>query len=94
MLTQPGEFSLRVQSGLPMLVIGEQILIGGAGVRPQLFVFGRPARTVQSGVFRAAAEMAAMEQVGRRQLPPDDRGAAAAALDGIAGSDVGSCCGQ
>jgi hypothetical protein len=26
------------------------------------------------GVFRAAAEMAVMEQVGRRQLPPDDRG--------------------
>jgi len=47
-LTSPGEISLRTQSGLPMLVIGGQILIGGAAVRPQLLVLDRPARTVES----------------------------------------------
>lgn len=33
--------------GLPMLVIGRQILVGGAAIRPELLVFGRPAGTVK-----------------------------------------------
>jgi len=39
--------SLRAEGGLPMLVVGRQILVGGAVIRPKLFIFGRPAITAK-----------------------------------------------
>src|ERR1700687_5052120 len=54
MLTRSCQCSLHAQRGLPMLVIGRKILIGGAPVGPQLLVFGRPAGTVERfGVQRS-----------------------------------------
>src|ERR1700676_1374199 len=47
MLASLCQCSLHAQRGLPMLVIGRKILIGGAPVGPQLLVFGRPAGTVE-----------------------------------------------
>lgn len=34
--------------------IGRQILVGGVAVRPELFVFGRPAGTVSASAFSGA----------------------------------------
>jgi len=47
MLAGSCQGSLCAQCGLPMLIIGRQILVGGAAVRPELLVFGRPAGTVE-----------------------------------------------
>lgn len=43
MLAGSCQGSLCAERGLPMLVVGRQILVGGAAVSPELFVFGRPA---------------------------------------------------
>jgi hypothetical protein len=47
MLVRCRQGSLSAQRGLPIFVIGWQILVAGAAVRPELLVFGRPARTVE-----------------------------------------------
>src|ERR1700704_4046420 len=54
MLTGSCQCALQAKRGLPMLVMGRQILIGGAAVGPQLLVVGRPAGTVERfGVQRS-----------------------------------------
>src|SRR6202171_3906215 len=69
MLTRSCQCSLHAQRGLPMLVIGRKILIGGAPVGPQLLVFGRPAGTVERfGVQRSCCrDYTALDQ--RPQAP-------------------------
>ena len=53
MLAGSCQGSLCAECGLPMLVVGRQILVGGAAVRPELFVFGRPAGTAERlGILR------------------------------------------
>src|SRR6202165_1530472 len=69
MLTRSCQCSLHAQRGLPMLVIGRKILIGGAPVGPQLLAFVRPAGTVERfGVQRSCCrDYTALDQ--RPQAP-------------------------
>src|SRR5579875_421150 len=47
MLAGSCQGSLCAECGLPILVVGREILVRDAAVRPELFVFGRPAGTVE-----------------------------------------------
>ena len=47
MLARSCQCSLHAQRGLPMLIIGRQVLVGDPAVGPELLVLGRPAGTVE-----------------------------------------------